>query len=115
MAQTSRDFGEFLERSLCAAAASMAVGEDGLDRIRIRIALARSSTALGDREVAVQGARSAQAGRPRTSRGHGGRLTTQKIGYVRGLDPAARQLNQALPVATGQWHRSKGRTPKPCT
>ena len=55
MAQTSRDFGEFLERSLCAAAASMAVGEDGLDRIRIRIALARSSTALGDREVAVQG------------------------------------------------------------
>jgi|HubBroStandDraft_3_1064219.scaffolds.fasta_scaffold1778704_1 hypothetical protein len=43
MAQTSRDFGEFLRRSLCAAAASVTVGEDGLDRIWIQLARARSS------------------------------------------------------------------------
>ena len=55
MGQSSRDFGEFLRRSLCAAAASVAVGDDGLDRIWIRLARARSSTAAHNREIAVRG------------------------------------------------------------
>jgi hypothetical protein len=48
MAQTSRDFGEFLRRSLNEAAASVTVGDDGLDKIWIRIARARSSAATDD-------------------------------------------------------------------
>ena len=55
MAQTSRDLGEFLRRSLCAAAASVTVGEDGLDRIRTRVARARSSAAATSREISVRG------------------------------------------------------------
>lgn len=54
MAQRSRDFDEFLRRSLCAAAAAVAVGQDGLDKIRIRLARARSSDGADDRELAVR-------------------------------------------------------------
>jgi hypothetical protein len=55
MAQTSCDFGEFLRRSLCAAAATIAVGDDGLDKIWIRLARARSSVVVDDREIAARG------------------------------------------------------------
>ncbi len=55
MAQQSCAFREFLRRSLCAAAEEVAVSEDGLDRIRIRIARARPSDALHDREIAARG------------------------------------------------------------
>jgi hypothetical protein len=71
MAQTSRDFGEFLRRSLCAAAASVTVGEDGLDSIRIRLARARSSPAAHDREIKVRGLKSARAGQQSAGRGSG--------------------------------------------
>jgi hypothetical protein len=114
MAQTSRDFREVLRRSLCAAAASVAVGEDGLDRIWIRLARPRSRAAADDREIAVRGVRSARAGKPSAGRGHSGRLSTQKIRPVRGLDPACRQLNQTLPVERGRRYGGKGRPPKPC-
>jgi hypothetical protein len=70
VAQTSRDFGEFLRRSLCAAAASVAVGDDGLDSIWIRLARARSSAVADDREIAVRGTRSARTDRPSACRGH---------------------------------------------
>jgi hypothetical protein len=76
MAQTSRDFGEFLRRSLCAAAASVTVGEDGLDRIQLRLARARSSTAPGDCEIAARGARSARARQPKTARRQQGRASS---------------------------------------
>lgn len=55
MAQRSRDFDEFLRRSLCVAAASIVVGEDGLDKIRIRLARARSSSVADYREIAARG------------------------------------------------------------
>jgi len=73
MAQSSRDFGEFLRLSLCAAVASVAVDEDGLDRILIRLARARSSAATDDRGIATRGTRSGPAGQPRADRGRGGR------------------------------------------
>jgi hypothetical protein len=38
MTQRDREFGHFLRRSLQAAAESVTVGEDGLDRIRSRLA-----------------------------------------------------------------------------
>ena len=79
MAQNSRDFGEFLRLSLSASAASVAIGDDGLDRIRIRLARARSSTAADGREIAVRLARSARAGQPSAGQGRGGRHAAQKI------------------------------------
>ena len=87
MAQTSCDFGEFLHRSLCAAAASIAVGDDGLGRIWIRLARARSSATADDREIVLRRARPARAGQPSAGHGCGGRFSTQKIRCARGLDP----------------------------
>ena len=87
MAQRSRDFDEFLRRSLCAAAESIAIGDDGLDRIRIRIARPRSSAAADDHQIAVRKARSARADQPNAGRARGRRLSTQKIRRVGGLDP----------------------------
>jgi hypothetical protein len=54
MAQRSRDFEELLRLSLCAAAESIAVGDDGLDRIRIRLAQAQSSASADDRAIAMR-------------------------------------------------------------
>jgi hypothetical protein len=113
MAQRFRDLGEFLRRSLCAAAESVAVADDGLARIWIRLAQAQSSAAADDREIAVRGARSARADRPRAGRGYGGRLTAHKIRNLRELGPGVRQPYRALPVASGQRCPSEGRTPKP--
>jgi hypothetical protein len=87
MTQQSRDFDEFLRRSLCAAAASVVVGDDGLDKICVRIAQAQSSAAADEREIAVRGVRSARASQPSNRPGRGGRATTQKIRNVRGLTP----------------------------
>jgi len=69
MAQPSRDFGEHLRRSLCAAAEAVAVGDDGLDKIRIRIARAQTSAAADDRQFAVPGARPARASQASARRG----------------------------------------------
>jgi hypothetical protein len=38
MAERGREFGEFVRRSLHAAAGSVMISQDGLDRIRIRLA-----------------------------------------------------------------------------
>jgi hypothetical protein len=48
MMQRDREFGQFLRRSLQAAAESVAVGDDGLDRIRSRLAELRRA-AVPDR------------------------------------------------------------------
>jgi hypothetical protein len=47
MAQPDRELGEFLRWSLRATAESVAVGEDGLDKIWTRLAAARPSAATG--------------------------------------------------------------------
>jgi hypothetical protein len=44
MMQGDREFGQFLRRSLHAAAESVVVGEDGLERIRSRLAEMRRAT-----------------------------------------------------------------------
>jgi hypothetical protein len=48
MTQRDREFGHFLRRSLHAAAESVAAGEDGLDKIRSRLAEVRRA-AVADR------------------------------------------------------------------
>jgi hypothetical protein len=45
MTQPDVEFGEFVRRSLHAAADSVVVGPDGLDRIRARLAAARMADA----------------------------------------------------------------------
>jgi hypothetical protein len=95
MAQTSCDFGEFLRRSLCAAASLVAVGDDGLNRIWMRLAWARSSAAAADHEIAVRRARSARADRPNAGRGHGGHLTAHKIRTVGALDSPTQTLRRS--------------------
>jgi hypothetical protein len=45
MAQREGEFGEFLRCSLRAAAESVVVGDDGLDRIRTRLAATRKAGA----------------------------------------------------------------------
>jgi hypothetical protein len=87
MAQTSRDFGEFLRRSLRAAAASVAVRDDGLDGIWIRLARVRSSAVADDREISLHRARSPRARQLGAGSGHGGCITTHDILSVRGLGP----------------------------
>jgi hypothetical protein len=54
MARRSGDFGEFVRRSLRAAAESAAVGEDGLDRIWTRLAAARPPDVADHGEIAVR-------------------------------------------------------------
>ena len=82
------DFGEFLHRSLCVAAASIAVGDDGLDRIWIRLARLRSSTAVASGDIAARGG--LRAGlvpaacmRRRASATRGLHLTTTTVGADR--------------------------------
>jgi len=53
MAQPDRELGELLRRSLRATAESMAVGEDGLDKIWTRLAAARQSAAAGHGQIAA--------------------------------------------------------------
>jgi hypothetical protein len=55
MMQRDREFGQFLRRSLHAAAESIVVGEDGLDRIRGRVAEARRAAAPDRAERHVPG------------------------------------------------------------
>jgi len=83
MAQTSRDFGELLHRSLATVAASIEVGEDGLDKIWVRLERMRSSRVAHDREIAVRRAWSGRASQPSGRRAQGGRLTTRKIPNAR--------------------------------
>ena len=52
MTQRDYEFGEFVRRSLHAAADSFEVRPDGLDRIRARLAAARVASALGRGELA---------------------------------------------------------------
>jgi hypothetical protein len=53
--QRDHEFGQFLRRSLHAAAESIVVGEDGLERIRGRLAEARRAAAQDRRERLVPG------------------------------------------------------------
>ena len=55
MTQRDREFGQFLRRSLQAAAESVAVGDDGLDRIRSRLAELRRAAVPGRGEPPVLG------------------------------------------------------------
>jgi hypothetical protein len=55
MTQRDREFGQFLRLSLHAAAESVAVGDDGLDRIRSRLAELRRAAAPGRGEPSVRG------------------------------------------------------------
>ena len=87
MAETSRELAEFLSRSLREAVASIAIGDDGLDKIRTRIAQTRSLAAADDRHAAARGTSSTRANRPSIGRGRGVRLSTRPIRHVRGLDP----------------------------
>jgi hypothetical protein len=67
MAQTSRDFGEYLRRSLRAAAASVTVRDDGLDTIWLRLARVQPTHTAGDRDCAVRRAHSARANWPNSA------------------------------------------------
>lgn len=53
--QRDHEFGQFLRRSLRAAAESIVVGEDGLERIRGRLAEARRAAAQDRGERLVPG------------------------------------------------------------
>jgi hypothetical protein len=86
MAQRPRDFDELLRRSICAAAASITVGDDGLERIRAQLAQAQSLAAADDREIAAREARSARGRQPCAGRRRGGRHPTQKPQFARGPD-----------------------------
>jgi hypothetical protein len=55
MKQQDRDFEQFLRRSLRAAAESVAVGNDGLERIRDRLADVRRAAAPDRAERLVPG------------------------------------------------------------
>jgi hypothetical protein len=55
MMQRDCEFGQFLRRSLHAAADSIPVGEDGLERIRSRLAEARRAAATDRPESLVRG------------------------------------------------------------
>jgi hypothetical protein len=72
---TSRDheFGEFVRRSLRAAAESVVAGEDGLDRIRGRLAAARPADVASPGVRAVLAARALRvlAGVGAADPGHG--------------------------------------------
>ena len=61
MAQRSRDFDEFLRQSLCAAAASVMVADDGLDRIWSRLTPTEALAAVDNRAVAPRGGARAAA------------------------------------------------------
>jgi len=113
MAQRSRDFDEFIRRSLYAAAESVLVGDDGLDKIRIQIAQARSSAAAHDRQFAVRGTRSARADHLSAGRGRGEGLDAEIPIRARARSQG-RQLDQAPWGATGRRHRGQGPIPKPC-
>ena len=56
MMQRDREFGQFLRRSLHAAAESVPIGEDGLDRIRSRMAEVRRAAAADRGEPPGPGA-----------------------------------------------------------
>jgi hypothetical protein len=53
MMQRDHEFGQFLRRSLHAAAESVVIGEDGLERIRGRLAEARRAAAADRGEPPV--------------------------------------------------------------
>jgi hypothetical protein len=55
MKQQDREFEQFLRRSLRAAAESVAVGDDGLERIRDRLAEVRRAAAADRAERLVPG------------------------------------------------------------
>jgi len=55
MTQRDREFGHFLRRSLHAAAESVAVGEDGLDKIRSRLAAVRRAAGADRGEFLLPG------------------------------------------------------------
>jgi hypothetical protein len=96
MARRSRDFDQFLRQSLGAAAASVPVGEDGLDSIWIRLAQARSSHAAED----AQGVRRA---------GTAGDPVPECKDLRPRLGPGTRPLLRTYQPMTGRSARSTGR------
>jgi len=65
MTRRDREFGEFVRRSLQAAAESVMLGQDGLDRIHARLAAARLAEAAAPGEHCGLAAREGQSWRAR--------------------------------------------------
>src|SRR5258707_15449519 len=87
MMQRDREFGQFLRRSLHAAAESVVVGEDGLDRIRSRMAEMRRA-AEADSARPLRRGTTFNVGDARV---HGGKsVTTGKAGPRREWGPVER-------------------------
>ncbi|HEY5987005.1 MAG TPA: hypothetical protein VIV12_11615 [Streptosporangiaceae bacterium] len=65
MTRRDREFGEFVRRSLHAAAESVMIGQDGLARIHARLAAVRLADAADPGEQCGLAARAAQSWRAR--------------------------------------------------
>jgi hypothetical protein len=63
MTERDREFGEFIRRSLHAAAESIMIGPDGLDRIHARLAAVRLAGAADPGECCGPAARAGQSWR----------------------------------------------------
>jgi hypothetical protein len=98
MAKRSRDFDDVIRQSICAEAASVPVGDDGLERIRARLAQAQTSAAADDREIAVRGARSARAHHLCAGHGHGEHLATRTHGSDFPADRAIYAAGSCCPI-----------------
>jgi hypothetical protein len=83
MMQGDREFGPFLRRSLHAAAESIAVGEDGLEKIRSRLAEVRRAALAGRGEPLGVHAHTLQQPAPGRNGGAAapGRVTPARVRY----------------------------------
>jgi hypothetical protein len=68
MTRQDREFGEFVRRSLHAAAESIVIGEDGLARIHARLAAGRLADVADPWEQCGLAARAGQSWRARVKR-----------------------------------------------